>query len=383
MKNYCILFLSLITHITLAQNAIKRLDNSTIKADELTASVAQIVEQAQIAGLSMVVLNDNEVVYSHGFGVKDTKTNAPIDANTVMYAASLTKPLFSYAFLKLVDKKIFELDKPIVQYLKKPIADYPKWKDLTKEQGVETITARMILSHSSGLPILRFLYGGDSLFLIAKPSKKFYYSNEGMNLLGFVVEEYTGQKLETLVKELVFDPLNMTHSSMVWQKGFEDNHAWGYNKKGEPMESQKRPSARAAGSMVSTSMDYAQFIKVIMTKNGVSENLFNQMLTPQIALKNLRGFGPARDTLTTKNDAIQLAWGLGWGLFKSDYGQAFFHGGNTGGWKNYCVAYPDKKMAIILLSNSDNVEPQFGKIINLAIKDTQSPLEWMGCYDNN
>jgi CubicO group peptidase (beta-lactamase class C family) len=354
MKNYCVLFLSFIAHVALAQNVIKRLDNSTIK-----------------------------VVYSHGFGVKDKKTNAPIDANTVMYAASLTKPLFGYVFLKLVDKKVFELDKPIVQYLKKPIADYPKWKDLAKEQGVEKITPRMLLSHSSGLPILRFLYGGDSLFLIAKPSEKFYYSNEGMNLLGFVVEEYTGQKLELLVKELVFDPLNMPRSGMVWQKTFEDNYASGYNKKGEPMEPQKRTNARAAGSMVSTSMDYAEFLKVIMTKKGLSADMFHQALTPQIALKNLRGFGPARDTPTTKNDKIQLSWGLGWGLFKSDYGQAIFHGGNTDGWKNYCVAYPDKKMAVILLSNSDNVEPQFGKIINLAIKDTQSPLEWMGSYDNN
>ena len=383
MKIYCSLILSLIVHVLLAQKTIKRLDNSTITTDDLTTSIAEIVEKSNIAGLSVVVMNDNEVVYTHCFGVKDKKTNAAIDQNTIMYAASLTKPLFSYAFLKLVDKKIFELDKPLVQYLKNPIDSYPKWKDLAKERGVEKITARMLLSHSSGLPILRFLYGGDSLFLIAKPSEKFYYSNEGMNLLGFVVEEYTGQKLELLVKELVFDPLNMSRSSMIWQTVFEENHALGYNKKGELMGAQKRANARAAGSMVSTSMDYAQFIKVIMEKKGLSDALMTQILTPQMAIKTLRGFGPSRDSITTKNDPIQLSWGLGWGLFNSNYGKAFFHAGNTDGWKNYCIAYPDKKMAVILISNSDNVEPQFGKIINLAIKDTQSPLEWMGCYDNN
>jgi CubicO group peptidase (beta-lactamase class C family) len=64
----------------------------------------------------------------------------------------------------------------------------------------------MQLSHSSGLLVLRFLYN-DRVNLIASPGKKFYYSNEGMNLLGVIIEEQTGQKLENIAKELVPDPL--------------------------------------------------------------------------------------------------------------------------------------------------------------------------------
>lgn len=382
MKIYPTVIFLLIVNISFGQRHIERLDRTKISEDDLTKGISQIVDNSKITGLSIIIINDSKVVYQNYFGTKDKNTNKQADVHTVFYAASLTKPLFTYTFLKLVDKKIFALDTPIYKYLKKTISEYPKWKDLSQENDFHKITPRMLLSHSSGLPILRQLYG-DTLRLISKPSEKFYYSNEGMNLLGFVVEEFTSKKLEILMKELAFDPLNMNRSSMIWNKDFETNYAYGYNYNGELVGAQKRESARAAGSMVTTVNDYAQFMIAMLKKIGLSRTSFKQMLKPQISIKSLKGFGPLRDTLTTQNDKTQLAWGLGWGLFQSEYGKAFFHAGNADGWKNYCVAYPKHKIAIILLSNSDNANPLFGKIINLAIKDTSSPLDWLGCYDNN
>ena len=364
--------------ISFAQSSVKRLDGSTISANDSTREISQIAETAKIAGLSLIVINNNKIIYENYFGTKDIRTQLKPDRQTIFYAASFTKPLFTYAFLKLVDKKVFDLDKPIYQYLKKSISEYPKWADLAKEKDFNKITPRMILSHSSGLPSIR-----DSVLkLSAKPAEKFYYSNEGMNLLGFVTSEYLGKKLEDIVKDSVFDPLNMKRTAMVWNKSFEDNYAYGYNSKGESEGAQKRESARAAGSMVTTVHDYAQFMMAVLEQKGLTKKLFNAMFKPQILIKSSRGFGPAKDTLTTKNDDIHLGWGLGWGIFQTNAGKAFFHSGNIEGWKNYCVAYPEKKMAVIILSNSDNADPQFGKIINTTIKDTQSPLEWLGCYDN-
>jgi CubicO group peptidase (beta-lactamase class C family) len=221
--------------------------------------LAKIVDSAKIAGLSVVVINDDRIAYQNYFGVRDTRTNAKPDANTVFYAASFTKPLFAYAFLKLVEKRIFDLDKPVYTYLKKPIGEYERFKDLAGEKDFEKITARMILSHSSGLPILRGFYN-DKLILIVPPQTRFYYSNEGMNLLGLIVEEHTGQKLETLVDGLVFAPLGMKRSGMIWRKEFEDNYAFGHDKNQTLIGAQKRTSSRAAGSMVTTAADYALFV---------------------------------------------------------------------------------------------------------------------------
>lgn len=389
MRLFCLIILSsflpsFVAGLCFGQssNQVRRIDNSRISAEKLTAEMHRIVSDAKITGLSVAVINDNRIVYQNSFGVKDKRTNEKNDKDTVFYAASFTKPLFSYLFLKLVEKKIFDLDKPIYTYLKKPIGEYEKWKDLAGEKDFEKISARMILSHSSGLPVLRQLYN-DKLSIIAQPKTRFYYSNEAMNLLGFVVEEHTNRKLEDLVREMVFEPLNMKRSGMIWQKDFENNYAFGYDKNETLIGAQKRTSSRAAGSMVTTATDYAQFVIAMMKQEGLSKSLFREMLTPQIEVASERGFGPLRDRFNNKYKNIKLSWGLGWGLFETAAGKAFFHSGHTEGWQNYCVVYPKKKTAVILMSNSDNFEPVADKILSLSIRDTQSPLEWYGHFDKN
>ena len=359
---------------------IKRIDGSKIAADQLTHEINQIVASDKITGLSVVVINDNRVVYQNYFGVKDTRTNAKLDADTVVYAASFTKPLFAFAFLKLVEKRVFDLDQPVHKYLKKPIGEYERFKDLANEKGFEKITPRMLLSHSSGLPILRGFYN-DKLNLIAEPGKRFYYSNEGMNLLGLVVEEHTGQKLETLIDELVFAPFGMQRSGMIWRKDFEDNYAVGHDAKQTVIGAQKRTSARAAGSMVTTAADYARFVIALMKKSGLSKDLFDQMLNQQIEVGSERGFGPGRDRFNDKYKKVKLYWGLGLGSFQTSFGKAFFHSGHSDGWQNYFVAYPKKKVAVILMSNSDNFERAADRILHASIRGDKEPLEWLGYFD--
>lgn len=317
-------------------NQIRRIDNSKIGAEKLTSEIRQIVTDAKITGLSAVIINDNRIVYQNTFGVKDKRTDAKIDEDTVLYAASFTKPLFAYAFLKLVENKIFALDEPIYKYLKKPIGEYEKWKDLAGEKDFQKITARMILSHSSGLPILRQFYN-DKLSIIAQPKTRFYYSNEAMNLLGFVVEEYLNRKLEDLIEETVFEPLGMKRSGMIWQKDFDNNFAFGYDKNEIIIGAQKRTSSRAAGSMVTTASDYAQFVMAMMRREGLSKKTFKEMLSPQIRVGSERGFGPLRDRFDDKFKNIKLSWGLGWGLSETAAGNIFFHAGHAEGWQNYCV----------------------------------------------
>lgn len=378
------LLLSFVADVCFGQNVnrIRRIDDSRISANTLTAEIERTVGDAKITGLSVVVINDNRIVYQNSFGVRDKQTNVKNDAETVFYAASFTKPLFAYAFLQLVEKKIFDLDKPVYTYLKKPIGEYEKWKDLAGEKDFEKITARMLLSHSAGLPILRQIYG-NKLSIIAPPKTRFYYSNEGINLLGFVVEERTGQKLEDIIEKIVFEPLKMRRSGMTWRRSFENDYAVGHDREGKTLGAQKRTSARAAGSMVTTAGDYAQFVLATMKKQGLSKKTIEEMLAPQIEVQSERGFGPLRDRFNNKYKNISLAWGLGWGLFEtSDGGKAYFHAGHDDGWQNYCVVYPEKKTAVILMSNSDNFEPSADKILNLTIKDTKSPLEWFGYFDN-
>lgn len=307
----------LILTVSDAQQAktIKRLDGQSIPTSVLIARLNHILDSAKVTGLQVAIINNKKTVWTHSFGLKNVEQQVALNDSTVMYAASLTKVVFSYLFLRLVDQGIFDLDKPIYTYLKLPIAEYPKWKDLGEDiTAFRQITPRMILSHSSGMPVLRGLYK-DSPRLIAKPGEKFYYSNEGMNLLGFIVEEYTGKGLDVLTKEEIFGPFQMKYTSMVWEPKFEKNFSYAYFKDGKKYGSERRTSSRGAGSMTTTASDYAKFVVNLMNRRGLSKKNYEEMLSPQIRVLSQRGFGPRKDSLTADNDPMNLSWGLGTGVF--------------------------------------------------------------------
>ena len=359
-------------------NQIKQLDGKSVSTEMLQKRLAHLVDSAKLAGLQVAIINQDKIAWTSSFGYKDIENQNRLNDSTVMYAASLTKPVCAYIFLRLVDRGIFNLDKPVQAYLKKPVGEYEKWKDLAADTAsFNQITPRMLLCHSSGLPVLRFLYN-NKVNLIAKPGEKFYYSNEGINLLGVMIEEYVGKPLEVIAREEVFGPLQMPYTSMVWEKAFENNFSFAYFKDGKKYGSERRQSSRAAGSMTTTATDYAAFMINLMKQKGLSKTSFKQMLSLQIPVTSKRGFGPLKDSLTTENDAIKLAWGLGIGLFQSPYGKGFFHTGHGEANQNYAVAFPEKGIAVVLLSNSENFESISALIAKACIGDSYSPFKWLG-----
>lgn len=384
MKKLIFILINFIYLSSFAQQVttIKQLNGKTLAITTLTKRLAHLVDSAKIAGLQVAIINNNQTVWKGNFGSRNIAKQLNIEDNTVMYAASLTKPVSAYLFLRLVEKGIFSLDVPVQHYLKKPIGQYPKWKDLGDDTAAfHKVTPRMLLSHSSGMPILRHLYQ-NKVNLIAKPGEKFYYSNEGLNLLGFMIEEYLGKKLELLAKEEIFIPLHMDHTAMVWEPEFEQNFSLAYYKDGKVYGSERRTESRAAGSMTTTASDYAKFVTNLMLQKGMSKQLYVQMLSPQINIKSKRGFGPLRDSLTLENDQMHLAWGLGVGLFQSKVGKAFFHTVHGEANQNYFVAFPAKGIAVVLLSNSENFEAASMQIVAACIGDKYSPWRWLGHLDH-
>lgn len=379
MKNIAIilgtLFMAFNTAFTQNNIDITQLNGKKVEAQSLTNTLQLIVDTGHITGLSVVIIENNKMVYNKAFGYKNLEAKAEMDTNTIMYAASFTKPLFSTLFLQLVGKGIFELDKPVFHYLKNPIETYEKWKTLAYEKDFNKITPRMILSHCSGLPVLRYMYG-DSLYLIAKPGEKLYYSNEAFNFLGFIVEDYTGKKLDDWARELLFEPLGMTHSGLVWHPEFKANYAVGHDADGNVLGAQVKPNAKGAGSLVTTPADYANFLIALFQKQLLSETLYNDMLKPQIYIHSKRAFSPLRDSMTTQFDAINLAWGLGIQCFDTPFGRAYAHGGHLDGWQNKWIAYPKKNLTVLIMSNSDNMEKNIYTLLEKTIGDMYAPLEW-------
>jgi CubicO group peptidase (beta-lactamase class C family) len=228
-----------------------------------------------------------------------------------MSGASFSKVAFAYLVLQLADQGTLDLDKPVYQYLPKPLSDYPNYADLAGDPRYARITARMLLSHTSGFPNWRYLEDDRKLRIHFEPGSRFAYSGEGIDLLQLVVETIAKQPLENLMQEHVFQPLSMASSSMVWQPRFEGNYSNGYDQYGRSLGPQKRPTADAAGSLMTTPRDFVRFLQAVMAGQGLSKRMSEQMLSPQIQIFSKYEFPTLDNATTDENKTIRLSYGLG------------------------------------------------------------------------
>src|SRR5215831_16691210 len=244
----------------------------------LEQRIPQLMKDGDVPGLSIGLLRDGELVWHHGFGVKNTKTNEPVNDDTVFEAASLSKPVFAYAVLKLFDAGKFDLDKPLNQYL-------PGNYDVGEDPRLGQITARRVLSHTTGFPNWR--PPGAALKIHFTPGDRFSYSGEGFVYLSKVIEHVTGEKFNDFMKRTVFEPLGMTSSSYVWQESYDTLKVFRHNTRGEAISQNKMPqgSVNAAASLHTTARDYGRFVAAILRGVGLKPETRRLMLTPQAQVR--------------------------------------------------------------------------------------------------
>ena len=372
------LILPVCGHSVIANKSFKMISGNSMSFSELDNSILQMMEKAGITGLSCGIINDSKVVYQKAYGFRNNSTGVLNNEETIFSAASFSKTVFAYLVMLLVEDGIIDLDKSLQKYLDKNLYEYPNYEDLNGDQRTGLITARMVLSHSTGFPNWRFLTNDGKLKIMFEPGSRFSYSGEGICLLQMVIEKITGKGLEKLSQEMVFEPLGMEHTSYIWQKRFEENYAVPHDKYERPKMSNRRRKADAAGSMQTTAGDYARFLLGILNAKGKRKRSMNAMLNPQIAITSENMFGPGAWEDTDANNQIKLSWGLGWGRFNTKDGRAFFHTGHDLGWQNYTVTYFDKGLGVVLLSNSDNFESVAREIVEKTIGDEYSPFDWLG-----
>jgi CubicO group peptidase (beta-lactamase class C family) len=185
-----------------------------------------------------------------------------------------------------------------------------------------------------------------------------------------VVETVTHRSLEDLARAKVFNPLHMTRTSYLWQPAFESDYAVGHNLNLEPLPKKRRTRVDAAGSMETTIADYTRFMAAMVRGK-------RDMFQPQVAIYEKHQF-PSLDTATTDEyQPIHLSYGLGWGLFMTPFGRAFFKEGHDDGWQHYCIGFPDSKSAWVIMTNSDNGESIFKELVE-RLTGVTIPWGWEG-----
>jgi CubicO group peptidase (beta-lactamase class C family) len=382
MKNkLLLLFLPIfIVFTTVAQQKqISKPDGKLLHATTIDGIVKKLMDTAEVTGLCLGIVNDNTVSYVKSYGYKNKAKNEWNDTSTCFYAASLAKPLFAYLVMQLVDKVVIDLDKPLYTYLSKPLPEYKNYKDLMEDNRWKLITARHCLDHTTGFPNWRQLnpHNNQKLEIFFTPGERYAYSGEGLRLLQMVVETVTGRQLEDLAQEYIFKPFGMVRSSFLWQLSFETNYAVGHDMNEDTLPKNKRTKANAAGSMETTIADWTRFVEAVMQGKGLSQKAKQDMLSPQIGIYTKHQFPSLNNDTTSENKNIQLSYGLGWGLFKSPYGLAFFKEGHDDGWEHYCINFPDKRTSVIIMTNSSNGESIFKELVE-EIAGVTIPWEWEG-----
>ncbi|MGD2294937.1 MAG: beta-lactamase family protein [Candidatus Aminicenantes bacterium] len=319
---------------------------------KLEKDIPVLMEKARIPGLSIAVIKNGKIIWTEGFGIKNTKTGESVNKYTVFEAASLTKPFFAFLVMKMVESGELDLDRPLHEYVPQEFLEKRYIRHSIDLEGFrrdwfERITARMVLSHSSGLP-----HGGPRkpLPVLFEPGSEWRYSADGYMCLQRIVEHIKGERLKDIMLKEIIDPLEMTNSSMVWREKYETQSAVGHDVFSETTgRFRKRRSAHSAASLYTTAEDYAKFVAAVLNDKSLSSETIKKMLTPQIDCEE------------------NVSWSLGFGLEKTDNGYAFWQWGDYGIFRNYIVAYKEQKIGIVYLTNSFNGLSIGQDIVGLAI----------------
>lgn len=385
--------LSLLNYIP--GDTIQRLDGSAVSSAELDVEFQELIERARVAGLAVSIFNATEPVYVKTFGYANKEEGEPLQVNSILGAASLSKAVFAYLVSILVEEGTIDLDVPLQSYFDKPLYEYSfgkKWQnfqDLKGDERLGKITGRMCLTHTTGFQNWRWIPrpGDDNpeekLKIIFEPGTQYYYSGEGIQLLQYTVEHITGKGLEELAQEKIFKPLHMENTSYVWQERFEDRLAFGHDSDENVLSRDEREQARSAGSMQTNLIDYSLFARHLLKEYAAGSPIVRRLFEPNFRIKTKRQFGPQSVEMTDENDDIALSYGLGWGNLQTPYGVAGFKEGHDEGFQHYTILFPEAGKGMLILTNSDNGESIYKELLESGIDDVYTPWEWEGYIPYN
>jgi CubicO group peptidase (beta-lactamase class C family) len=305
------------------------------------------MREMKVPGVSIALIQNGEVSWFKAFGLADVAANKSATADTVFEACSMSKPVLAYLVLHLVDAGQLELDRPLAAYLPNNFVGTDG--DFSKQ-----ITARMILTHTSGLPNWR--KGGEErdgpVTILFKPGTRFEYSGEGFYYLQRVVEHITGEPLDALAKRWLFDPLGLSATSFVWSQALEPHIAIGYDDTGAARAGGRYTHANAAYTLYTTPVEYAKLMLAIVRGSAtagtsLSATVKKDMLTPQVRVES-------REFIDRPGRALgqQAFRGLGWCIDTTITGDIVYHSGaNQTGFRCYAQLNPRDGSGLVIMTN--------------------------------
>lgn len=350
-------------------------------AATLDAEVARAMTATGARGLAIAMIDNGRVRQVRAYGQRNTQ-GEPLENDTVMYGASLTKAVFAYTVMQLVEEGRIALDASISAYLDRPLPDYPTeekyapWAGLAGDERWRRLTPRILLTHSAGFANFAFLEPDGRLRFHFDPGTRYAYSGEGLILLQFVLERGLGLDMGAEMQRRVFDRYAMPDTGMMWRPDFAQNLADGWRTDGSVELHDERSKVRAAGSMDTSIADLAKFFAAYMRGDGLSGRGRAELVKPQLPITTATQFPSLQPELPAAQRRKDLAAGLGVIVFEGPQGRGFFKGGHNDSTGNTVVCIERGRRCVLILANDVRAEAAFPQLVKFVLGETGVPWRW-------
>ncbi|MDY8137316.1 serine hydrolase [Aquimarina sp. 2201CG5-10] len=305
------------------------------KSKTLDKFINTYQEYYGIPGVSLALIKEGKVIYHKTYGVKNTLTQEKVDDKTLFEAASITKPVFGFAVMRLVERGVIDLDKPLYEYL--------PFEAIEHDERYKLITARHVLSHKTGFPNWAWMNDDGKLDIKFTPGTEYRYSGEGFEYLKRVVAHITDKDMTTLLKEEVLDPLDLKHTyfkkNEYLQKVVANGHFSNYATRASLPD-----NPGMAWSMHTEAKTFSNYLLGLSVKKGLKPETYKEMFSVQTKIP--------KEEKDNRPDWEEY-FGLSIHLQKTPYGLSFGHGGNNGDFKCEARMYQDLNMGYVIFTNSN------------------------------
>lgn len=365
-------------------NEDSKKDEKSLVEDLSQDELASLAQDAQIPAVSYAAIYSDEHIEKLAVGLTSNSSAENLESDshkvsdtTIFEAASLSKPVFAYIVLKMVQRGEFDLDTPLIEILENkfgkndPRAQFgPSEPGIRDHKNYGQLTARMILSHQAGLP--NYFVGAPGF--ISNVGVNFDYSGEAFRFLREVIEKVTDTSIEDLAQK-EFKRINMNDSSFIRPE--HDQVAVGHHADGNVDLRQHFYGIHPAGSLHTTAEDYVIFLKACVQDEFIRTAMFD--LEPNVGSLLIK-----KDTIANKQKVPgevldQIGWGVGIGLQKNPNGSltAFHWGDNSGTCRNFAAINLSTNQAVVCLTNSANGPSLFRRLCEPIVGSLAPVLQWL------
>jgi len=324
----------------------------------LEPAIERLMERKQIPGLAIALIREGEVVYIHGFGVRDVSTGVPVTPATLFHTASVSKPFVATAVMQLVADGRIRLDTPIAEVL-------PAF--LPQDPRASSITVAQVLSHTSGLPdykmgrviqeyyahpsadpeaLQAFVRGLSGIQLLSDPGHSFHYSNLGYNILGALIETVSGDPFEVYMSEHVLRPAGMARATFALPGEDQPDRAMPYVRRhGRLTRSAIYPYHRAQapnGTLHASAEELARWLCVMLDR-GVTPD--GGALLPRQVLEEM--------WIPQRKIGFGKRVGFGWFILQVGSRRLVSHSGGDVGYTAAIQFAPERGFGWVILANRE------------------------------